>query len=204
TRQKGASRNCRRGRRSTCSAYCRRGACDLRIKKNGSHQNVHHEGAVSHERDDRKEAAQERGHERPEAAHRRRPEFGVVEALPRSCGAPHQRSGRQGHAQRGPTEPCAPCGRAGLRAGANGSPDVAGRGGQSRQFWPGGQPPSPAARKLLAYSAARDVTLTLAELIAQDEAAQAAEEAAAAKAAAEAIEARKAARRSRRGGTPHE
>jgi hypothetical protein len=49
---------------------------------------------------------------------------------------------------------------------------------------------------------ARDVTPTLAELIAQDEAEQAAEEAAAAKAAAEAIEARKAARRSRRGGTP--
>jgi hypothetical protein len=48
----------------------------------------------------------------------------------------------------------------------------------------------------------RDVTPTLAELIAQDEAEQAAEEAAAAKAAAEAIEARKAARRSRRGGTP--
>src|SRR5262245_28789930 len=47
----------------------------------------------------------------------------------------------------------------------------------------------------------RDVTPTLAELIAQDEAEQAAEEAAA-KAAAEAIEARKAARRSRRGGTP--
>src|SRR6516164_8091528 len=47
---------------------------------------------------------------------------------------------------------------------------------------------------------ARDVTPTLAELIAQDEAEQAAEEAAAAKAAAEAIEARKAARRSRRGG----
>src|SRR5262249_35655794 len=48
---------------------------------------------------------------------------------------------------------------------------------------------------------ARDVTPTLAELIAQDEAEQAAEEAAAAKAAAEAIEARQAARRSRRGGT---
>jgi hypothetical protein len=48
----------------------------------------------------------------------------------------------------------------------------------------------------------RDVTPTLAELIAQDEAEQAAEEAAAAKVAAEAIEARKAARRSRRGGTP--
>jgi len=51
---------------------------------------------------------------------------------------------------------------------------------------------------------ARDVTPTLAELIAQDEAEQAAEEAAAAKAAAEAAEARKAARRSRRGALPHE
>ena len=50
----------------------------------------------------------------------------------------------------------------------------------------------------------RDVTPTLAELIAQDEAEQAAEEAAAAKAAAGAAEARKAARRSRRGGLPHE
>ena len=45
----------------------------------------------------------------------------------------------------------------------------------------------------------RDVTPTLAELIAQDEAEQAVEEAAAAEAATEAAEARKAARQSRRG-----
>src|SRR5262249_17846953 len=77
-RARGRSRG---GRHSTRSTYCRRGARDLRVKKNGSHQNVLHEGAVSHERDDRKEAAQERGHERAEAAHRGRPEFGVVEAL---------------------------------------------------------------------------------------------------------------------------